>query len=99
MLPLHDVPELCLTVPDTLPQDLLRGIYPRIILGTSNWARHLASKLFAHWRSNMLWKFSDPPFLVAKDEDAAIIYSTLPSLARYTNVLQSSDKAFACRSR
>ncbi len=64
-------------------QDLLRGIYPRIILGTSNWARHLAAKLFGHWRGNMLWKFSDPPFLVAKDEDAAVVYAALPSLARW----------------
>ncbi len=74
------------------PQDLLRGIYPRIILGASNWARHLAGKLFAHWRGNMLWKFSDPPFLVAKEEDASVVYSTLPSLAR----LESAPCAFGC---
>lgn len=68
-------------------QDMLRGINTRILVGNSNWARHVASKLFNHWRQNAIWKFSDPPFLVAKEEDAAVVYSQLPSLARSAELI------------
>jgi hypothetical protein len=55
----------------------------RILVDTSNWARHVARRLLEHWREKAIWRFSDPPFLVAKDEDAAVVYSQLPSLARW----------------
>ena len=63
-------------------QDLLRGMNQRILVDNANWARHVARRLLEHWRERAIWKFSDPPFLVAKDEDAAVVYSQLPSLAR-----------------
>ena len=63
-------------------QDLLRGMNQRILVDNSNWARHVARRLLEHWREKAIWKFSDPPFLVAKDEDAAVVYSQLSSLAR-----------------